>query len=249
MASLIPMLSTPLLKVPILLGRASIMQASCVPPPNPPAKAEEKQRFGMGVDPLTLVRGDVLCYGMLFVAWTSSLCEAVIAAATQFPSELSDRILSTLTIGPPYGPNTLQISPQWLLGVSLIYIGGLTRVACHNTLGSFFTWNLAVREDHKLVTSGPYSIVRHPSYTGMLLIGAGNILCMFAEGSWWKESGLLETPLGKVLKPLWVAWWISVPLALVLRVPKEDAVLKREFGEEWQAWSKKTPYKLIPFIY
>ncbi|OCH92219.1 hypothetical protein OBBRIDRAFT_833565 [Obba rivulosa] len=249
MSALVPMLSTPLLKIPILLGRASIIQAACSPPPTPPAKVEETRRFGGESDFLTVTRGEIWVWGMQLISWTSSICEAAVIAATHYPSELSDSILSNLIFGPSSGAYKLHITPQWLLGVSLIYIGGLTRIACHNTLGRYFTWHLALREDHKLITSGPYRIVRHPSYTGMILIGAGNLLCMFANGSWWKESGLLDTPLGKFIAPAWILYFIGVPLALALRVPQEDAVLSKEFRDEWKVWAKNTPYKLVPFIY
>jgi len=243
-----PVLSTPLLKIPILLARATIIQASCSPP-TPPPKTEEQKKFGNGSDFLMDIRGDYVAKVMQLVNWASSICEVAVIAATQFPSELSDRILSTLVFGPSSGAYRLNITPTWLVGVSLIYFGGLTRIACHNTLGRYFTWNLAVRDDHKLITSGPYSIVRHPAYTGMILIGIGNMLCMGAEGSWWRESGLLNTAFGKYILPAWAVYWIGVPFALSLRVPKEDEVLKREFGEEWKAWAKRTPYRLIPFIY
>ncbi|OCH92221.1 hypothetical protein OBBRIDRAFT_833566 [Obba rivulosa] len=248
MSVLAPLLSTPLLKIPILLGRASLIKAACSPPPTAPAKSEEAKRFG-GKDPIMLIGGPRLSIVMRVVSWTTSICEAAVIAATQFPSELSDRVLSTLIFGPSSGAYKLGITPQWLLGVSLIYVGGLTRLICHNTLGRYFTWNLAVRDDHKLITSGPYRIVRHPSYTGMILIGAGNLVCTFADGSWWKESGLLDTPLGKFLRPAWIVYWIVIPLLIVIRAPKEDAVLSKEFGDEWKAWAKRTPYRLIPFIY
>ncbi|EMD37999.1 hypothetical protein CERSUDRAFT_113114 [Gelatoporia subvermispora B] len=248
MSLLTPVLNTPLLKIPIVIARASIIDASCSPPPTPPAKVEEASRFGEE-DLLLRIGGPKLAVAMRIVSWMSSICEAVAVAAAHLPSEFSSTVLSALSFRPGSEAYTLYISPQWILGVSLVYIGGLTRIACHNTLGKYFTWNLAVRDDHKLITSGLYSIVRHPAYTGMLLIGAGNLLCMTADGSWWKESGLLDTPVGSFLRPAWIAYWIVIPFLVARRAPMEDVVLSKEFGDEWKAWAKRTPYRLIPFIY
>ena len=49
-------------------------------------------------------------------------------------------------------------------------VGGLIRYKCYRTLGSMFTFEMSIRKDHILVTSGPYAIVRHPSYTGIILV-------------------------------------------------------------------------------
>ena len=61
----------------------------------------------------------------------------------------------------------------FVVGSMLTAAGGLLRLWCYQTLGRFFTWDLAVRKDHKLVTIGPYSIVRHPSYLGGTMMGVG----------------------------------------------------------------------------
>ena len=49
---------------------------------------------------------------------------------------------------------------------------------------------------------------------------------------------------------LWEAWIVSIILEIiVLMVPREDAVLRKEFGTEWEAWAKRTPYRLVPYEY
>ncbi|EMD38009.1 hypothetical protein CERSUDRAFT_113122 [Gelatoporia subvermispora B] len=242
-----PVLITPLLKIPILLTRATIVQLACSPPGSP-AKSDEQRRFGRG-DILTRIGAEHEAKLMQVLSWSHSICEVAIIVATHYPSALSDSILSFLVPGPSSGAYKLSITPQFLLGASLVVAGGLFRLACHRSLGRFFTWDLAVREDHKLITTGPYSIVRHPSYTAFAIISVGNLLCMFSPGSWWRECGILGTPLGKFFAAQWLLHWIAVPAALAMRTPTEDEVLKREFGEEWMAWAKRTPYRLIPFVY
>ena len=58
----------------------------------------------------------------------------------------------------------------------MIALGGYIRWACYRALGRLFTFEMSIRDNHELVTDGPYGWVRHPAYTGILLIVAGVIL-------------------------------------------------------------------------
>ena len=55
-------------------------------------------------------------------------------------------------------------------------LGGYIRWACYRALGRLFTFEMSIRDNHELVTDGPYGWVRHPAYTGILLIVAGVVL-------------------------------------------------------------------------
>lgn len=127
--------------------------------------------------------------------------------------------------------------------------GGFIRLACYRTLGRLFTWELTVKKGHTLVTAGPYSIVRHPSYVGSALIGVGVVLCHFAPGSWYAECVGWETWGSKLFTALWGAWCLSVPALLAARTPTEDEILHKEFGEEWEMYARETPYRLFPYLY
>ena len=96
------------------------------------------------------------------------------------------------------------------------------------TLGE--QWSLAARvvEGHKLVTKGPYSIVRNPIYTGMF-------------------GMLLATGLA-------VSHWIGIAIAIVIfaigtfiRVRSEERLLREMFGPEFDAYARKVP-AVIPFL-
>ncbi|KAI0794877.1 hypothetical protein C8Q75DRAFT_747823 [Abortiporus biennis] len=78
----------------------------------------------------------------------------------------------------------LTVSPMLVVGSMMAIVGGSLRLWCFKTLGLMFTFEVAVLEKHKLITGGPYSIVRHPSYTGMYMIIYGTNLVCFASGSW-----------------------------------------------------------------
>jgi protein-S-isoprenylcysteine O-methyltransferase Ste14 len=101
-------------------------------------------------------------------------------------------------------------------------------ISAIRTLGQ--QWSLAARvvEGHKLVTEGPYSVVRNPIYTGML-------------------GMLLATGLA-------VSHWIGLLIALVvftigtaIRVRTEAALLRETFGEEFENYARKVP-AVIPYV-
>ena len=132
---------------------------------------------------------------------------------------------------------------------ALISAGTLLRFLSYRELGRFFTFQLAIRDGHRLMTSGPYRIVRHPGYLGIALVVAGNLWYQLGPNSVWMQLGVWGNPIGCVVGAI-AAFMSTYGLCGVfLRVPEEDRVLKGRFGVEWEAWAKQTPYRVLPFIY
>jgi protein-S-isoprenylcysteine O-methyltransferase Ste14 len=147
-----------------------------------------------------------------------------------------------------YEPNG-QLSPTITLSCVAMIIGGIIRLLCYRSLGTMFRWEVSLQKSHKLITSGLYSIVRHPSYTGMLFVSLGYTGLSFAE----------ETIMQECLFPsygLWiqsVIWFmvffrLSVVVWLSIRTIEEDRLLKKEFGVQWDQWAAKTKYRIIPYV-
>ncbi|KAK7026039.1 hypothetical protein VNI00_015766 [Paramarasmius palmivorus] len=159
----------------------------------------------------------------------------------------------------PGHTTTTRFTPQFVSAVLLSILGGIFRVACYRALGREFTYecvpvgqradNPEIRKNPKLVTHGPYSIVRHPSYVACCMSVIGSALVHLTKGSWIIESGFSNTLMGKILLGSWIGTFGVTLIILILRVGPEDEVVRTQFGEQWKEWSKTVKYKLIPWVY
>ncbi len=168
--------------------------------------------------------------------------------ANAFPSSESEDIMSALA-GSPASAAGVRVTASSLIGFALMTFGGFTRYISYREMGRLYTWELSVKKGHHLVTTGPYSVVRHPGYTAIGLASLGTVFAVLGPGSLLREGGYLDSTVGKVLAGLWVSHHLLTSFRLWARCPVEDRVLREQFPEEWEAWAKKTPYKLIPFVY
>ncbi|KAF8967266.1 hypothetical protein BDZ97DRAFT_543557 [Flammula alnicola] len=132
----------------------------------------------------------------------------------------------------------------------MVITGTLIRVITYRYLGRFFRFEASIQRDHQLVTGGPYSIVRHPSYTGLLISHPGWFLWQFGRGSWVRESGLFNTVVGKAIVLSFAGLVILGTLYLTLtRMSNEDKALRKQFGAQWDQWASKVQYAVFPGIY
>ena len=129
------------------------------------------------------------------------------------------------------GPHTMFADAPWLLPLSLaLFVCGLAvRWTAILLLGKSFSANVAIHATQKLYTGGLYRFARHPSYTGMLLIFAA---IGVHTRSWLGLAILIIPPTA----------------ALLYRIHVEESVLRGAFGEQYEAYSRRTK-RLIPGIY
>ncbi|KAF5356562.1 hypothetical protein D9758_008258 [Tetrapyrgos nigripes] len=143
----------------------------------------------------------------------------------------------------------LEPSLQFFFGVALILSAITLRYHCYQTLGRHYTLEVAILKDHQLVTSGPYGVVRHPGYASSVLLTLGVFAAISAKGSWVRESGVLETYVGQMVGIIYLVFCCATVTSLMWRVPKEEKVLRKEFGKQWVEWKNRVPWKVIPGIY
>lgn len=182
------------------------------------------------------------------MTWATAGSTAAVLLAKEYPNELSTAVLRRFLLNSS-AAERIHLTPAVLAGTLLTIAGAGIRVACFREMKRFFTFEVTVRDGHELCTSGPYSVVRHPSYTGWFLQSIGVALWSCGAGSWARESGRLDTPLGRAAATVFLGLQTYIAFGMLLRCSKEDELLKREFGESWNTWARKVSYRLVPFIY
>lgn len=108
---------------------------------------------------------------------------------------------------------------QWL-GAGLGATGLILLAWVHRTLGRQWSTNLQLREEHVLISSGPYRWARHPMYTALFGFFAGLVL---VSASWL------------VLLLVVVAVFV-----LSARIGKEETMMIEQFGDEYRAYMRRT---------
>jgi len=224
------------------------MQVAFTNPNPPPSHEEQISTTSERVLKVMIMQAVVVLKGLF---WMAALADATIILALQVPSLSISRVaMSALVLEGSAGISHLAVTPLSIFGSLLIIFGALLRYQCYQTLGKLFTFELSIRNDHKLVTTGPYAVVRHPSYTGAIMALTGAIFSKTTHGSWLRECGAWDSVVGKVLVWSWMIAAVSTVCGVVFRrIPGEDAAMKKQFGKEWDAWARRVRYRLIPGIY
>lgn len=104
------------------------------------------------------------------------------------------------------------------VGIALMVTGVGLRQWAITTLGRFFTLEVRVSDDHRVVETGPYRLLRHPSYTGALLalLGVG-----LALGNWLSLAVLVLVPT----------------FGFVHRIRVEEQALSTQLGESYRRYA------------
>ncbi|KAG2069705.1 ICMT-domain-containing protein [Suillus decipiens] len=238
-----------LLKIPFLVASAISIHTSLTSP-SPPPLPQEKVVPSVSESFMRLVLYIRLPEFVKITAWAASLVEvANILAMHIGPLQIPEGIYGASAVRLLYTLHPTPITPVFLAGSLSVLIGGMLRVYCMSTLGKFWSFPLSIRKEHRIVTNGPYSIVRHPSYTGLLLQYIGVAIMHGSEGSWTRQFGTLQLPYMNVLRAIVFLLSTTTAFMIVNRCSVEDKMLQRALGEDWENWAKEVKYRLIPGVY
>jgi protein-S-isoprenylcysteine O-methyltransferase len=116
-----------------------------------------------------------------------------------------------------------------ITGVVLFVAGLFLRWWAIITLGRFFTVDVTIEKDHELVERGPFRVVRHPSYTGVLLAFVGFALTLH---NWAALLAIL----------------VPISAAFIRRMNVEEEALSRALGSRYVDYMRRTK-RLMPFVY
>jgi len=115
------------------------------------------------------------------------------------------------------------------MGIFMIASGLLLRIAAILTLGKFFTATARSTKQQILVKNGPYSLIRHPSYAGAIIVMTGVPVLLNNTVTFFSTVALLI-------------------LAYSIRIKNEEKVLISIFGDKYVQYSQRVK-KMIPHIW
>ena len=95
-------------------------------------------------------------------------------------------------------------------------------------LGRRFSGLVAIQPGHRLVTTGLYGIIRHPSYLGLFVFMLG-----------WGLA--FRSGVGVIIAVLML-------FVLLARIRAEERLLRETFGAEYDAYRART-WRLLPYVY
>jgi hypothetical protein len=116
-----------------------------------------------------------------------------------------------------------------VIGIALLIAGTLFRLYAIKVLGKYFSSTVQIKETHTIVKNGPYSLLRHPSYTGAYVAMLGSAI-------------FLQSVTGVLI------FGIGMLFVYHLRIKAEEKSLLNYFKKEYQDYCKHT-YRMIPFIW
>lgn len=97
-----------------------------------------------------------------------AFAEVAVTLANYAPSLLVSKTILSNLIFAGGSAERIHLSSSFFFGSFMTTMGAWIRYKCYKTLGKLFTFEMTIGKDHALITSGPYSVVRHPAYTGTL---------------------------------------------------------------------------------
>jgi protein-S-isoprenylcysteine O-methyltransferase len=117
----------------------------------------------------------------------------------------------------------------YFIGIGLFLFGIILRWYSIWYLGRYFTVDVAIAKEHRVIDSGPYRFLRHPSYTGALLAFFGFGFCL---GNWMSILCLM----------------LPITATFLWRIHVEERALAEALGQSYRAYMQRTK-RIVPFLY
>lgn len=114
-----------------------------------------------------------------------------------------------------------------IIGAAVCVAGLLVTIWARKILAGNWSSDVTLKQGHELVKAGPYRFVRHPIYTGLLLMCLGAAI----------DIGLLRAWLGVAL--VFVGFWI--------KLNQEETLMLRHFPDDYPTYRKQVK-ALVPFV-
>jgi len=137
-------------------------------------------------------------------------------------------ILGVFKVGTLTGIYETRLNAFRIAGLVLFVVFSWIQIWSYKLLGSFYSQDIIIQKNHKIITAGIYKIIRHPQYLSQILSDLGAAIALMS--------------------------YIALPVVLVLEIPLfimraklEDKLLNKHLGEEYLSYKNKSGF-MIPFI-
>jgi protein-S-isoprenylcysteine O-methyltransferase Ste14 len=179
------------------------------------------------------------CWGVFGFVWLVGLAfnKRTVRAETDFQrlAQFTVIALGYVLIGSPwleFGWLGLRLLPAGqsleVAGFVLTALGCLFAIWARLTIGSNWSGRATVKENHELITRGPYSLARHPIYTGLILATLGTAL----------ESGKVRATVGFGL----------VAASIAIKIGREEKLMHETFPEAYPSYRARVK-TILPWIF
>ncbi|KAJ3147967.1 hypothetical protein HDU89_005041 [Geranomyces variabilis] len=168
-----------------------------------------------------------------------SVLLALATASTLFHTSSTSPPLRSLIAAIPLAVSALSLLSghlvkSWTVGEilsALVAAAGVwLRTAAVNELDAFFGYKTTIEKGHRLVNTGPYSVLLHPAY-------AGNLLALSSFGHFHHVPTFIQ-----LCVPLITAGVYAV------RIRREEVLLRQHFREEWDRHAA-TRWRIVPGVW
>jgi protein-S-isoprenylcysteine O-methyltransferase Ste14 len=183
----------------------------------------------------------------LRLTWLAVIAYWIFAARSAKPTEMQEPfairvmaywlplVFGVLLLGPGdwFGRSWLReqfvphVTAVYVIGLALAMAGAALAIGSRAMLGRNWSATVELKQGHELITRGPYRVVRHPIYTGLLLLFLGNAVMV---GDW---RGLFAVTI------VFASFWRKLKV--------EETWLARRFGAAYQQYQARTK-ALIPAV-
>lgn len=182
---------------------------------------------------MTIILWSIL---VLPLAISEALCTKRLTLYRDEIAKASDHIMQILTVGALAGPIILERVTRSYIPLAALILGSLSavfgimiRVLSMRELGGMYRLSPVVSSEDEIISDGVYGIVRHPGYSGLFISFIG--LSIISDGF----SGIV------------FVLFLLLP-GIILRIGIEEKRLRNSLKNDYTAYAKEVPWKIIPFI-
>ena len=128
----------------------------------------------------------------------------------------------------PFNARIIPHTSTILVAAAILCVCGLAFCFwARAVLGGNWSGTVTLKENHELILSGPYRLVRHPIYTGLLAMVVATVM----------QQGHIAGAIGLIL--VFVSFWI--------KLTEEEELMRKQFSDQYLAYEERVK-RIVPFV-